>query len=200
MEAAPRPESAHPIRERILRSAAEVIAALPLSKVTMEDFARAAGVARQTIYKHFGRRDELIAALFVREIESTHAPVLERLSAEAPSPARLTQMFVAEMELALQWSLLSRTFDPASAPRIAELVMGSPEILECNERIWIPILEAYRSAGVVRDDVDLKEAIRWLTYQHVWFLSHPDALTADADERRHFIERFVLGGLVSPGS
>lgn len=62
--------------------------------------------------------------------------------------------------------------------------------------MWAPILADYQRAGVVRADVDLDRAIRWMTYQSVWFLSHPEALTVDPDERRAYVRSFLVGSLV----
>lgn len=184
------------MRDRILVGASDVLARVPLSKVTMEDIARGAGIARQTIYKHFASRDEIVVALFIAEIEHVHRPVLMELHAERVDADQLTAMFLEQLRLANQWILLDRTFDPAIAPRVAELVLASRELADCNAALWSPILADYRAAGVIRDDVDIDRAIRWMTYQSVWFLSHPEALTGDPDERRIYVRSFLVGSLV----
>jgi AcrR family transcriptional regulator len=45
------------------------LAARDWSEVTMADFAVAAGVSRQMLYKHFGSRDEFALALLLREAD-----------------------------------------------------------------------------------------------------------------------------------
>src|SRR2546421_4407930 len=47
----------------------------------MDDVARAAGCARQSIYKHFATKDELLTALFAREVER-YLLALEHMLAE----------------------------------------------------------------------------------------------------------------------
>lgn len=187
------------MRARILAAAAEVLARLPLSKVSMDDVARAAGIARQTIYKHVASRDALVEALVVDETARTHRPALERLHAERVAAGQLTAMILEQVRLANEWMLLSRTFDPGLAPRIAELVLSSDELGRCVRSIWVPILRDYRQAGLLRDDIDLDEAVRWLTYQYVWLLSHPHALAGDADTLRHYLHTFLTGSLLRPG-
>lgn len=184
------------MRARILEAAADVLARLPLSKVSMDDVARAAGIARQTIYKHFASRDALVVALLVEETERTHRPALARLHAERVAAAQLTAMVLEQVRLANEWMLLSRTFDPASAPRIAELVLSSEELGACVRAIWVPILRDYADAGLLRGGLDLDEAVRWLTYQYVWLLSHPQALTGDAEGLRHYLHTYLTGGLL----
>ena len=184
------------MRRRILVGAADALRQLPLSKVTMEDIARAAGVARQTIYKHFANRDEIVVALFVAEIEQTHHPRLAAMHAEERSPDRLTDMFIEQISMASQWVLLDRTFDPKLAPRVAELVLSSEALAACNAALWGPMLADYRDEGVVRADLDIDRAVRWMTYQAVWFLSHPGALTSDPAEQRAYVRAFLVDALV----
>lgn len=183
-------------RSQILGATAVVLGQLPLSKVTMEDIAKAAGLARQTIYKHFANRDELISAMLVDETDRTHRPALQALHAEERSSTQLTRMILEQVRLANEWFLLTRTFDPELAPRIVNLVLSSRPLTQCVETIWIPILTDYQDAAILRDDIDLHETVRWLTYQYVWLLSYPNALTEDPGELANYIDTFVTGALV----
>jgi len=184
------------MHERILDGAATMLRQLPLSKLTMDDIARSAGIARQTIYKHFANKDEIVAGLFVQEIEQHHRPVMYALHAEGCSHDQLTALVLRQIQLADRWVLLSRTFDPSIAPRVAELVLSSDDLAACNAALWLPILADYRAAGLLRGDLDLRQTVRWMTYQAVWLLSHPDALTPDPHERRRYVHTYLTGGLV----
>lgn len=186
------------MRQRILAAAAAVLAELPLAKLTMDDVARSAGIARQTIYKHFANRDEIVVSLFVNEIQERHVPALQALHAQKIDGEQLTTIFLTQIGLANQWVLLDRTFKPTSAPRVAEMVLSSEQLAACNAELWTPILEDYQQAGVLRPEVDIARAIHWLTYQSVWLLSHPDALTRDPDDRRAYVRTFLFGALLAP--
>jgi len=50
-------------------------------RTTADDVARVAGCARQSIYKHFGTKDELLTALFAREVQR-YLVALEQMLAE----------------------------------------------------------------------------------------------------------------------
>ncbi len=54
---------------RILDAAFQRIAELGLSRTTVEDVAREAGLTRQTIYRYFPSKDDLVRALIMREEE-----------------------------------------------------------------------------------------------------------------------------------
>jgi AcrR family transcriptional regulator len=55
--------------ERILHAAFDCIRDVGLSRTTVEDVARAAGLSRQTIYRYYPSKDHLIMALVLREEE-----------------------------------------------------------------------------------------------------------------------------------
>jgi AcrR family transcriptional regulator len=54
---------------RILDAAFDCVNDVGLTRTSMEDVARAAGVARQTIYRYFASKEHLVTALVLREEE-----------------------------------------------------------------------------------------------------------------------------------
>jgi AcrR family transcriptional regulator len=55
--------------ERILDAAYQRVSDIGLSRTTVEDVAREAGLTRQTIYRYFPSKDDLVRALLMREEE-----------------------------------------------------------------------------------------------------------------------------------
>ncbi|GAA4524892.1 TetR/AcrR family transcriptional regulator [Amycolatopsis samaneae] len=72
-------------RERVLTAAGEVFAELGAT-AQVEDVARAAGVGVGTIYRHFGSRDELVAALVAHRITGWAAEARAARTAAGPDP------------------------------------------------------------------------------------------------------------------
>ncbi|MFE4667512.1 TetR/AcrR family transcriptional regulator [Streptomyces sp. NPDC056716] len=56
-------------RERLLDAAVEVFSRRSAMEVNMDDLAKAAGVARATVYTHFTRKTEVVVALAQRQYE-----------------------------------------------------------------------------------------------------------------------------------
>ena len=180
---------------KILEVAASLLARFTVSKLTMEDVARAAGIARQTIYKHFSGKDDLLAELFVQQMEHNQYPVLRKLN-ERPSPEALLRLFMTELNLARSYALFSEVLDPAVAPRMAELVFSSLKMAEARESFWVPLLEQYETAGVLRPGLDHRAVVRWITYQEFWLLTHPTVLCDNDEELTGYIREFVIAALV----
>ena len=184
-------------RAKILEVSTALLARFTVSKFTMEDVARAAGIARQTIYKHFNGKDDLLVELFVQQMEQNQHPALRRLD-ERPSPEALVTLFMTELRLARGYTLYSEVLDPAYAPRMAELVFESDKLLACCESFWLPVLADYEAAGVIRPGLDHPAVVRWLTYQQFWLLTHPTVLCDDDETLTGFVREFVVAALVEP--
>jgi AcrR family transcriptional regulator len=177
--------------------AAELLQRFGLARLTMEDVARGAGIARPTLYKHFASRDDLVAELMAQEIDTRHAPVMHELAGEAPTVAGFVDLFLKHLELGRAFALFDPVLDPASAPRAAELVFGSGAVAESVERLWMPILDRYEEAGVLRSGLSKPAVVRWLSYQQFWLIVHPTVLCGDDPvQLRYYVERFIVGGVV----
>lgn len=192
-----RTDEPHDTRAKILEVSTALLARFTVSKLTMEDVARAAGIARQTIYKHFNGRDDLLVELFVQQMEQNQHPVLRRLD-EAPTPGALVTLFMTELRLARSYTLYNEVLDPAFAPRMAELVFGSEKLLACCESFWLPVLAEYEAAGVIRPGLDHRAVVRWLTYQQFWLLTHPTVLCDDDETLLDYVREFVVAALLEP--
>ena len=57
-------------QERILAAALQAVATFGLSRFTMDDVARLAGISRQSVYRYFESKDALVMALVLREEEA----------------------------------------------------------------------------------------------------------------------------------
>ncbi len=69
-------------RQRILDAAAQHFGAQGLSKTTVEEIARTAGVSKGIVYHHYGSKDQVFDALVERTLEDwSELPGLEALVA-----------------------------------------------------------------------------------------------------------------------
>jgi AcrR family transcriptional regulator len=81
-------------RERILGAAFELFAARGFDDVTVEDVARAAGVARATVFNHFSSKQGLVEAITVQVLRAYEAMLDAALAdAETPVPRLLRALF-----------------------------------------------------------------------------------------------------------
>jgi AcrR family transcriptional regulator len=186
------------MRERILAAAPDVLRRFTVAKFSMEDVARGAGIARQTIYKHFSSRDDLLIAMYVHEMLENQAPKMAEVVNRPPTAENLLDIFMTELALARGYPWFDDAHEPSATPKLAEMVLRSEKMAATREQIWVPLLERYRDHGVLRSGLDLGATVRWLTYQKFWLLFHPDVLCDGEDALRPFIRDFVIAALVVP--
>lgn len=182
-------------RARILQAARPIVERFTVTKFSMEEVARAAGIARQTIYKHFSGRDDLLVAMYIDQLQEMNEKLREAAAVE-PSAEQLVVLFVEELRAAQQFTLFEAMLEPSVAPKMAELVFRSEPLFQARNEFWFPILRRYVNAGVVSRDLDFRAAVRWITYQEFWFLTHPTVLTDDADTRTEYVRAFIVRALL----
>lgn len=104
-------------RARILGAAFEAVATFGLSRFTVDDVARVAGIARQSVYRYFDSKDALIQALVYREEET----FIEGIRAAHASHARL--------EDAMREAILFCLRTARTHPLLDRLLASEPEVL-----------------------------------------------------------------------
>lgn len=60
--------SAEARREQLLETACDIVRSQGLSSCTLEEVASRAGVSKPLVYKHFANRDDMLRAMFAREM------------------------------------------------------------------------------------------------------------------------------------
>ena len=83
--------------EDILDAAAQAFTERGL-EAPMEDIARRAGVSKQTIYNHYGCKEDLLKALFSRRREEMIEPLVGGAHADEPLEDRLSTYILRMME------------------------------------------------------------------------------------------------------
>lgn len=113
LEAGPA-ESGDEVHERILDATLVEAEAKGLERVTMDAVAARAKVGRMTVYRRFGSKEELAAALAQREATRGLARIAAAVDHSKPIPAQVADGFVGALETARSHPLLQRMarFEP----------------------------------------------------------------------------------------
>ncbi len=71
--------SADEVRSRAVDAAAACFRELGVAGTSVDDLVRTSGIARSTLYRHVGDRNDLLLAVVLREIDELRAALVERL-------------------------------------------------------------------------------------------------------------------------
>lgn len=144
-------------RARILDAAFDAVATFGLARLTVEDVARQAGLSRQSVYRYFGSRDELIGALVIREVDAFLDAVREASARHADVEAAMRESALVCLRTLRKHPLLDRllasepeTLLPYLTIHAAPLIVRAREVLEgmAAERVGVRSGLVHRTADV----------------------------------------------------
>ena len=156
-------------RERILDAAFERVNAVGLSRTTVEDVARAAGITRQTVYRYFSSKDRLITMLLLREEERLLAGVRTGLDGQKDFEDGLADAILFCLRFARDHPLVER-------------------VLATDAETLLPYLTTRAGALVARARAHVVELLR----------SRPGLLPDLREAAADAIVRVVLSSAVTP--
>lgn len=179
---------------KILDGAARCFAAHGPRKTSMNDIAVASGLGRQTVYRRFKNREEIIEAVFQARVDTLLAALLESRQESADLEDQI-------IDTALGWVQRIKG-DPVLRSLVAEsdsheteiFLIGPKSTLQAvAERIWAPLLERAKREGSLRVQLGFDEAVHYVRAIH--FLLH---VRDDLQERERveFIKKTLLTILI----
>jgi AcrR family transcriptional regulator len=131
--------------DRILEAAMQQIGEWGLARTTVEDVARAAGLTRQTIYRYFASKDQLVTALLMREEDRLLEGVKQAFAAHPELEDAMFEGMLFCVRFADEHPLMER-------------------LLETDEEVSLPYLTTRAGSVVSR----AREVIASLIRQKAW--------------------------------
>jgi AcrR family transcriptional regulator len=190
--------SAEGVRQRILQATYDCVARWGLSKTTVEDAAREAGVSRATVYRYFpGGRDELIDAVVAWE----HARFFTRLYEEVQGAVSLEEVMERGLMFArraiLEHEVLQRILQTEPELLLPSLTVDGAGTVEVIAAFLVPYLERHGLAP----GVDAGEAAEFLARMVLSYISSPGRWDlSDPHQVARLVRAELLAGIVPPSS
>lgn len=195
------------IRERILEATYTCVARWGISKTTVEDAGREAGVSRATVYRYFpGGRDELVSTVISWE----YARFFTRLYQEVQSAVSLEEVMERGLMFAhraiAEHEVLQRVLETEPEVLLPNLTVEANETTDLIADFLVPYLLVHG----VTPGVDPREAAEFLARMVLSYISAPGRWDLDDPEQVSQLVRAELlagmvraaesGGAQSPGA
>jgi AcrR family transcriptional regulator len=187
-------------RARILDAAVVTAGRTGLDRLTIEEVARQAGLARATVYRHFpGGREEVVSEAVAHEVSRYFTTLAVHLDAIDDLPARLEEGIVRGRTLLAEHEVFQKVVDTEPERLLPHLSQSAPLVLDAVRTYIRPLLD---EVDLV-EGVDADEAAEWLARNVLSFLMA--AGQWDLDDRgevRRLVREHILAGVVrrTPGS
>lgn len=159
-----RPRRGEPrARTKIVDASRKLFARRGFSETSVGDIARAADVARATVYNNFDDKQDILAAI-ISEYMTGYARISQRLRENARSGQTSFELIQEMVREALAWRVANADLRPIVA--VARNLRGSGweeanKAADDSMHGWILAVHAAdEAAGLIREDIDLEFGVR----------------------------------------
>lgn len=180
--------------ERIVATAYACFERYGIAKTTVEDIARGAGFSRQTVYRYFNGKDDILDTVCCREATKINAVVRAGIDRSMDFVTTLsTALFIIITE-GNRNAILRQIVEVPSFQALAASPASRSHQL--NLRYWKDMMERAAAREELAGDLSAEEIVAWLMMmQPILQFRLADGLL-DEGQLRRIIERFVVTPLV----
>jgi AcrR family transcriptional regulator len=181
--------------EKIIASARHCFETIGVRKTRVEDIAVASKLTRQTIYKYFSSKQDMVDRIAHIEMKRINTLLRERLKTKKQFPDRLTEALVLSVEISRENPYIRRVIEDS------ELMPSDPsqnvDLYLWHRAQWQKMLERARDAGELAADVDIDSVVYWLILSQSLLMNAYEWLSVVNIDVRGFVRRFMVESLLS---
>jgi len=184
------------VQQRLLDSAETCYAQFGLTKTTMEDVARWAGLSRATVYRYFENRDDLLMGVVEREARRTAADIGLRIRSIRDPGKYIVEGILQSLTEIPKRPALSMLFLADAVGVTSRLLLTSERLVSIGLELLLPVIEPAREKGLLRDSVDVDTTIEWIFRILTSYLTVPSPLASSEEDMRDLLRRMLLPALL----
>jgi len=171
--------------ERILDTAQLLYLGGQAEKISMDALAKAAGMGRATLYRHFQNRDDLVLSLMVREARTLAENVQQQLQGVDEPCEHIIEGIILAVDAVSSSELFAAVFVMGGMDRGA---LMSDRLLSVGMEIIVPLVGG---AGLAKG-IDLEALTEWIYRMLISFITVPSAHTSSPDAIRQLLHKMLL--------
>jgi AcrR family transcriptional regulator len=181
-------------RQRIVEATYACVARWGLSKTTVEDAAREAGLSRATVYRYFpGGRDELVDAVVSWQFLQFFGRLYEEVHGAASLEEVLERGLVFARQQVLGHEVLQKVLETEPDVLLPKLTVESNRTVGLISGFLVPYLHEHG----LPDGLEVHEAADFLARMILSYISAPGRWDlSDPDEVRKLVRVELLPGVV----
>lgn len=179
-------------RQQILSAAESVILRYGVSKTTMDDIGKEAGVSRPTVYRYFGDRDALLGALIERRSRMLFERARTFILSHTTFADQLVEGLIFLVDRGRRDPIVRVLVSPEHMQMATPIVGSSNLAAELTAEMWSPVFRQAIERGEIRADIDLARAAEWLALVQFVLVGRLDFGDVNDPQHRKMLSEFVL--------
>jgi AcrR family transcriptional regulator len=181
-------------RERILEATYECVARYGLAKTTVDDAARAAGLSRATVYRHFpGGKDQLVAEVIGWEATRFFGRLAEAVAGADTFPRLLEEALLFAHRAILEHEVLQKILQTEPERLLPTLTVESWRLRDLVVAFLVPSVPA----AALRPGVTPQAAADYVARMLLSFISAPGRWNLDDPAQvRELVRTELLAGVM----
>src|SRR6202000_1917404 len=156
-------------RRRLLDAAGRCIVRRGNAQIRMAEVADEAGVSRSTLYRYFPNRDEVLLGLMLGRVDTALSELVRSLRHPDDPVRSLPEMVLARVQSVDGNPLNEALFAAESTAVATALDKGSEPIVELLLRHYGPLLNRWKLAGRLYEDLDARSVVQGLHTTPLFF-------------------------------
>lgn len=180
----------------IIQAARQCFDSAGFQKTGIDDIAAAAGISRQTVYRYFVNKQDIIEKIGLAEAALMQKVLFDRVARAESISAKITETIVTSIKIARENRYVRKIVESAGS-QLVEPGAGPGNIYHWLKMQWLPLLEHGIRTGELSADVSVDDIVRWILLAEVMLFVRADRTDASDEELRVFIHRFVVAPLRS---
>src|SRR3954451_1866705 len=182
-------------RERILEATYECVGRYGLAKTTVDDAARAAGLSRATVYRHFpGGKDQLVAEVIGWEAARFLARLADAVAGADTFPRMLEEALLFAHRAVLEHEVLQKILQTEPDRLLPTLTVESWRLRNLAVAFLLPAIPA----GDLRPGMTGEEAADYVARMLLSFISAPGRWDlTDPAQVRELVRTELLAGVLA---
>lgn len=188
------PKASDELENRVVAAAYACFERFGIAKTTVEDIAKGAGVSRQTIYRYFNGKDDILDTICCREAERINQVVRSQIRRDADFAAIVTDALFIIITEGNKSTILQQIVDVPSFQALAASAKSRSHQL--NLTYWKDMMARAAARGDLASDLTLDEIVGWLLLmQGVLQFRLADG-SVDPAQLHRIIQRFIVAPLL----
>ena len=182
------------VRERIIDAAYHCFERYGVQKTTMEDIASVADCSRQTVYKSFPGKEDIVTEICLLESAKMNAQIKKRLHRRQNLASKMTESIMMTMRVGRANPYVRRFIQPIILSSRTTDVHNP--IHATHRAYWAPLLQSAIKSGEMAADLDIDDVVSWITLAQSALLAGFDSPDANEAQLERMVRRFIVAPLL----